>query len=65
MDAVQTLQALVAKGITVLGENKEKIEGLLDQASSFVDEKTGGKYSETITKGKETVKAFIPAPPQA
>ena len=65
MAAVDTLKALVEKGITIVGENKDKIEDALDKASAFVDEKTGGKYSETITKGKDTVKSFIPAPPAA
>ncbi|CAM3915987.1 antitoxin [Smaragdicoccus niigatensis] len=63
MTAVDTLKQLLEQGITIVGENKDKIEDVLDKASAFVDEKTGGKYSETIAKGKDTVKAFIPAPP--
>ena len=63
MAAIDTIKELVEKGITVVGENKDKIEDALDKASAFVDEKTGGKYSETIAKGKDTVKSFIPAPP--
>lgn len=65
MAAIDTIKLLVEKGITVVGENKDKIEDALDKASAFVDEKTGGKYSESIAKGKDTVKSFIPAPPAA
>lgn len=34
-------------------QNEEKTDGALDKGASFLDEKTGGKYSEKIQKGRE------------
>lgn len=34
-------------------ENQDKIEGAIDKAAGTIDEKTGGKHSETIAKVKD------------
>ncbi|MGN6753079.1 MAG: antitoxin [Intrasporangium sp.] len=36
-------------------ENRERIEGLADKAGHAIDERTGGKYGDKITKAKEQV----------
>ncbi|MDN5798269.1 MAG: antitoxin [Intrasporangium sp.] len=36
-------------------ENREKIEGFVENAGRWVDEHTGGKYTDTITKAREQV----------
>ena len=46
-------KGLQGKAKTTVGENQEKIESGIDKAADFVDEKTKGKYSEKIGKGKD------------
>lgn len=36
-------------------ENREKVEGLLDKAGAKIDERTEGRYSDTIAKAKGQV----------
>jgi uncharacterized protein YjbJ (UPF0337 family) len=45
-------KGLQGKAKTTVGENQDKIESGIDKAADFVDEKTKGKYSEKIEKGK-------------
>ena len=43
----------------VLGEHGDKVEGGIDKAADFVDDKTGGKYSEKIDDGAEQAKGLL------
>ena len=43
-----------AKGL--LSQNADKIETAIDKAGQFVDDKTHGKYSDTIHKVQEEAK---------
>lgn len=45
----------LGKARQVASENSDKVTGGLGKAEQFVNEKTGGKYSETIAKGKAGV----------
>lgn len=60
MSLVDTLKGLVGKGKDVAAQNAEKIESAVDKAGDFIDQKTGGKYSDKIDKGAEAVKNAIP-----
>ena len=46
-------KGLSGKAKTTVGENQEKIDGGIDKAADFVDDKTKGKYTEKIEKGKD------------
>ncbi|WP_280381095.1 antitoxin [Nocardia wallacei] len=65
MSLLDTLKGLVGKGRDAASENAEKIHGAVDKAGSFIDEKTGGKYTDKIGKGTEAVKNAIPEQGQA
>ncbi len=60
MGLMDTLKGLVGKGRDVASENAEKIHGAVDKAGGFIDEKTGGKYSDQIGKGTDAIKKGIP-----
>ncbi|WP_067673352.1 antitoxin [Nocardia miyunensis] len=60
MSLMDTLKGLVGKGREVAAENADKISGAVDKAGGFIDEKTGGKYSEKIGKGAAALKNAIP-----
>ncbi len=60
MSLMDTLKGLVGKGKDVAAQNAEKIESAVDKAGGFIDQKTGGKYSDKIDKGAEAVKNAIP-----
>lgn len=40
-------------------EHSDKVEGATEKAADVIDEKTGGKHSEQIEKGKEAVNDFL------
>ncbi|MGX1809793.1 antitoxin [Nocardia sp. NPDC055321] len=61
MSLIDTLKGLVGKGKEVAAQNADKIENAVDKAGTFIDGKTGGKYSSQIEKGSEAVKNAIPA----
>jgi hypothetical protein len=65
MSLMDTLKGLVGKGKDVATENADKIHDAVDKAGGFIDEKTGGKYSDQIGKGAEAVKNAIPEQPAA
>ena len=48
------------KGRKLLVDNADKITETVDNVGGFIDEKTGHKYTETITKGTDAVKSVIP-----
>ncbi len=47
------------KAKALINENDEKVDGALDKVAEFVDEKTGRKHSDKITKGSAQAKAAI------
>jgi hypothetical protein len=57
---VDTLKRLVGRGREVAGDNAEKIHEAVDKAGGFIDEKTGGKYSDRIGKGTDAIKHAFP-----
>jgi uncharacterized protein YjbJ (UPF0337 family) len=46
-------KGLSGKAKTTVGENQEKIDGGIDKAAGFVDDKTKGKYTEKIEKAQD------------
>lgn len=79
MSLMDTLKGMVGKGRDAANQNADKVHGAVDKAGNFVDEKTGGKYSDKIDKGTEAIKKNVteqgggndtppqqppPAPPQ-
>jgi len=44
------------KAKDLLSQNADKVEMAIDKAGDFVDEKTEGKYSDTIHKVQEEAK---------
>ncbi|MFR9750871.1 antitoxin [Nocardia sp. 004] len=60
MSFTDTLKGLVDKGRDTAAKNSDKINDALDKAGDFVDQRTQGKYSDKITKGKEAAKKLIP-----
>jgi hypothetical protein len=46
-------RGLGGKAKTTVGDNAEKIDGGIDKAADFVDEKTKGKYSDKIEKAQD------------
>ncbi|KAA0021178.1 antitoxin [Antrihabitans cavernicola] len=60
MSLVDTLKGLIGKGKDAAAQNADKIGDAVDKAGAFVDDKTGGKYSDKIEKGKDAAKKVIP-----
>lgn len=48
------------KAKDLINDNADKVEDGLDKAADFVDEKTGGKYTEQIDGAFDKVKGLIP-----
>jgi hypothetical protein len=44
------------KAKDLAGDNADKLDGVVDQAAEFVDEKTGGKFSDQIDSGADAAK---------
>ncbi|MBW0274410.1 hypothetical protein ATM97_09305 [Nocardia sp. MH4] len=63
MSLVDTLKGLLGKGKEAAAQNADKINDAVDKAGTFIDDKTGGKYSDKIEKGKDAAKKVVP--PQA
>ncbi len=55
-----SIKGIVGKGKEQLAKNADKIEGAVDKAAGVIDEKTKGKYSDKIEKGKAAAKKVIP-----
>ena len=47
---------ILDKAKDLLSQNADKVETAIDKAGEFVDEKTQGKYSDTIHKVAEEAK---------
>lgn len=54
------LKGLVDKGKQAAAENSDKIEDAVEKAGDFIDDKTGGKYADTVDKVQEAAKKAIP-----
>jgi hypothetical protein len=53
------------KAKDLLAQNADKVETVIEKAGEFVDEKTQGKYTDTIHKVQdEAKKAASPGDPQ-
>jgi uncharacterized protein YjbJ (UPF0337 family) len=46
-------KGLTGKAKTAVEENADKIEGGIDKAADFVDDKTKGKYTDKIEKAQD------------
>ncbi|WP_405167370.1 antitoxin [Nocardia sp. NBC_01499] len=60
MSFADTLKGLVGKGKDAAAKNADKINDAIDKGGDFIDQKTQGKYSDQIAKGKEAAKKAIP-----
>ena len=50
-DAIaEMVKAIVSLVAGYAEQNREKVDGALDKAEAKIEEKTGGKHSETVTK---------------
>ena len=46
----------------LLSQNSDKVDAAIDKAGDFVDDKTQGKYSDTIHKVQEEAKKATKGP---
>lgn len=60
MSVMDTVKGLVDRGRMLASDNADKIEGAVDKAGGFLDQRTGGRFSGTIGKGAKAVKHVIP-----
>ncbi|MEV0031754.1 antitoxin [Nocardia sp. NPDC050793] len=60
MSLTDTLKGLVGKGKEAAAKNAGKINEAVDKAGDFIDQKTHGKYTDKIEKGKEAAKKVVP-----
>jgi hypothetical protein len=44
------------KAKETLSEHSEQVEGLIEKAGDFIDEKTEGKYTEQVDQGQTMAK---------
>lgn len=52
---IEVVKAAVGLAAGYASENRDKVDGALDKAVQTIDEKTGGKHGETVTKVREQV----------
>jgi len=50
---------ILEKAKDLLAQNADKVGTAIDKAGEFVDEKTQGKYSDTIHKVQEEAKKVV------
>ncbi|AJW40516.1 antitoxin [Rhodococcus sp. 15-725-2-2b] len=60
MGFADNLKGIVDKGKDLAAENSDKIDDVVEKAGDFIDNKTGGKYSDQIDKVQEAAKKAIP-----
>ena len=60
MGFADNLKGMVDKGKDLAAENSDKIDDVVEKAGDFIDNKTGGKYSDQIDKVQEAAKKAIP-----
>lgn len=52
---VEVLKAALGLAAGYAAENREKVDGALDKAAQTIEQKTGGKHAETVTKVRAQV----------
>ncbi|GAA6525501.1 antitoxin [Intrasporangium sp. DVR] len=52
---VEVVKAAVGIAAGYAAENRDKVDGVLDKAAQTIDERTGGKHADTVTKVREQV----------
>ncbi|HEX5968216.1 MAG TPA: antitoxin [Intrasporangium sp.] len=52
---VEVLKAALGLAAGYAAENREKVDGALDKAARTIEEKTGGKHADTVTKVRAQV----------
>ena len=52
---VEVLKAAVGLAAGYAAENREKVDGALDKAAQTIEQKTGGKHADTVTKVRAQV----------
>jgi hypothetical protein len=57
--AIKGLSDAKSKAGAVAHDSKDKVEGLLDKAGSAIDDKTDGKYAETVAKVKTKTSELV------
>lgn len=57
--AIKGMNDAKSKAGSVAHDSKEKVEGLLEKAGSTIDEKTDGKYAETVAKVKSKTTELV------
>ncbi|SOJ56944.1 Antitoxin [Mycobacterium simulans] len=50
---------ILDKAKDLLSQNSDKVETVITKAGEFVDQKTQGKYSDTIHKVQEEAKKIV------
>ena len=59
MGFADNLKGMVNKGKDLAAENSDKIDGAVDKAGDFIDNKTGGKYADKIDKVQDAAKNAV------
>lgn len=49
----------VDKAKDLAAENKDKVKEGIEKAGDFIDEKTGGKFSDQVDQGEEAAKDAV------
>ena len=52
---IQVAKAAVSAAAGYAQENRDKVDGALDKASMKIDQRTGGKHADTVTKVRASV----------
>lgn len=52
---VEVVKAAAGLAAGYAAENRDKVDDVLDKAARTVDERTGGKHADTVTKVREQV----------
>ena len=52
---IEVIKAAIGLAAGYASENREKVDGALDKAAQTIDEKTGGKHADTVTKVRAQV----------
>ena len=59
MGFADNLKGMVNKGKDLAAENSDKIDGAVDKAGDFIDNKTGGKYADKVDKVQDAAKNAV------
>ena len=52
---IEVIKAAIGLAAGYASENREKVDGALDKAAQTIDQKTGGKHADTVTKVRAQV----------